>query len=66
MTQPSTGSWEVREVLSATPALAIFTQGAAKSSGRIATVTLRDGFTEQGQANARLIAAAQEIHRRPH
>lgn len=61
MTLPSTGPWEVREVDSATPALAIFNQGAAKSSGRIATVTLRDGFAEQGKANARLIAAAPEM-----
>jgi hypothetical protein len=55
------GPWEVRRVESATPQLAICTWGAAKSTGRIATVPLRDGFHLRNAADAFLIAAAPDL-----
>ncbi len=53
--------WQVVRLYTATPQIAICIEGAAKSTGRIATVPLRDGFQRRNTADACLIAAAPDM-----
>lgn len=58
MSAHTQGPWQVIQTLSAKRDLAVVVKDASASTGRLATVPVRDGFERTAKANAALIAAA--------